>query len=153
MTELRFYHLQRQSADQVLPGLLMKALKNGHRIVVKLDTADEVTRLNTHLWNYHPDSFLPHGTREDGYAAYHPVWLTDDDDNPNNSDMLVVTGTAALPDDFAQNYTMCCLMFDERNAQAIQRARDTWKAHKNSEELSLTYWQQGENGWVKKQAA
>lgn len=151
MAELRFYHLQRQSTDQALPGLVMKALQNGHRIVIKVDDADEASRLNAHLWTYRPDSFLPHGAREDGQAAYQPVWLTEGDDNPNNADVLIVTGTAALPDTFVTTYTMCCLMFDERNDAALQRARQTWKMYKNSESLNLTYWQQGERGWEQKQ--
>ena len=152
MTELRFYHLQRQSADQALPGLLMKALKNGYRIVVKVDDEQEGRYLNEHLWTYRPDSFLPHGAHEDGDAAYQPVWLTANDDNPNNSDVLVITGTAPLPENFMHDYTMCCLLFDERNDEAVQHARDTWRAYKDNAGLKLTYWQQAENGWVQKQA-
>lgn len=152
MTELRFYHLQRQAVDQALPGLLTKALKNGHRIVVKVDDSEEASRLNAHLWTWRPDSFLPHGTREDGNDSYHPVWLTDGDDNPNDADILIVTGTARLPEEFSSRYTMCCFVFDERNEDALQRARQAWRAYSGDDALSLTYWQQGESGWEQKQA-
>ena len=56
MTEVRFYHLQRQSEAQVLPVILSKALERGHRIVVKLaDSA--VEQMNDHLWSFNPNSF------------------------------------------------------------------------------------------------
>jgi DNA polymerase-3 subunit chi len=151
MAELRFYHLQRQAVDQALPGLLSKALKNGHRIVVKVDNSEEASRLNAHLWTYRSDSFLPHGAHEDGNAAWHPVWLTSSDDNPNGADIAIVTGTAELPDEFASRYTMCCLVFDERNDNALQRARYAWKTYRDDDSLRLTYWQQGESGWEQKQ--
>lgn len=92
MTEIRFYHLQTRSIDQALPDIVQKALSAGHRIVVRARDEGEVERLNSHLWTYRPNSFIPHGSRKDGHATDQPVYLSAGNDNPNGADALIVTG-------------------------------------------------------------
>ena len=62
MTELRFYHLQDQRLDRVLPQLLEMSLSRGWRVVVQASSEERVEALDAHLWTYRDDSFLPHGT-------------------------------------------------------------------------------------------
>ena len=147
MTEIRFYHLERTNMLQALPPLLSKAYENGHRIVVKLANAVDVKALNEHLWSFHPDSFLPHGSEKEGNAALQPIWLTDKDENPNKADVLIITDGSQSAQ--MKDYTLTCEVFDGRNEQAVSGARERWKAYKD-EGLEMTYWQQGEKGWEKK---
>ncbi|GJL85576.1 MAG: DNA polymerase III subunit chi [Micavibrio sp.] len=147
MTEIRFYHLERQSQDQVLPTLLAKALDGGHRIVVKTADDSQTQRLNEYLWTYNPDSFLPHGSKKDGNAELQPIWLSSKDENPNNADVLIVTqgSNTAMSGDFS----LCCEMLDGHDGEAIKAARGRWKEYKTAGH-SVTYWQQGERGWEEK---
>ena len=50
MTETLFYHLERRSLDEVLPGLLEKSLQRGWKALVRADTADRADSLDTLLW-------------------------------------------------------------------------------------------------------
>jgi len=68
MTEVRFYHLQKQSLDQALPLILEKAYGAGHKSVVKMENNAEVERMVKHLWAYKDSAFLPHGSSKDGNA-------------------------------------------------------------------------------------
>tara|TARA_R110001592_G_scaffold29350_10_gene106644 strand:- start:13919 stop:14368 length:450 start_codon:yes stop_codon:yes gene_type:complete len=148
MTAIRFYHLQSQTQKQALPLLLSKALEKGHRIVVKLQDASEIEDIDTHLWTYHPDSFLPHGSAKTGQAEAQPVWLTTTDENPNKADVLIVGQGAetAMQGDF----TLCCEIFSGDDAAAVQDARKRWKAYKE-QDFEVTYWQQNERGgWDQK---
>ena len=148
MTEIRFYHLQTQSVDQALPQLLSKAYSGGHKIIVRTADEKEAERLNTHLWSFHPDSFIPHGNKKDGYSDQHPIWLTHENDNPNGAGVLFVTGREEAAD--AENYSLCCEIFDGRNDSAVANARAKWKTYKDSGH-DVTYWQQNQNGgWDKK---
>lgn len=147
MSDIRFYHLEQQSLDQVLPALLTKALNNGHRILVKAANEQEVTRLNDHLWTYAPDSFLPHGAKKDGHAESQPIWITTEDENPNNADVLILTG--GTQSDALDKFTLCCEMLNGRNEQEVSNARSRWKTYKDAGH-DITYWQQGPNGWEKK---
>ncbi len=150
MTEVRFYHMERQGLEQVLPGLLMKALENGHRIIVKLRDEKEAERLSEHLWIFRPDIFLPHGTKKDGHAAHQPVWITSEDGNPNGADLLILAQGAQTPS--LEGFKLCCEMLDGKNEDETSSARARWKIYKESG-LSLTYWQQGEKSWEKKNEA
>ncbi len=146
MSDIRFYHLERQTLDQALPALLSKALSGGHRIVVKTADPQDVERLNTHLWTYDPNSFLPHGSAKDGHAEHQPVWLTTEDENPNEADVLILINGCESA--MVENFTLCCEMLDGNNPESVSRARTRWKSYKDTDH-SVTYWKQGDQGWQK----
>lgn len=147
VTDVRFYHLERQTLEQALPGLLAKALESGHRILVKTADDRQAERLNDYLWVYDPNSFIPHGTKKDGHGARQPVWLTAGDDNPNNADLLILTH-GAQSENIGQ-FKRCCAMLDGRDEEAVAAARTQWKKYKDAG-FAVTYWQQGEKGWKEK---
>jgi len=144
MTEIRFYHLTRKSLEQALPELLEKTLERGWRAVVMASSPERVEALTQHLWLYRADSFLPHGNAKDGNAEEQPVWLTVEDERPNNADVLFLTDGASSshPDD----YTRVCELFDGNNETAVAAARARWKNYKASGH-DVSYWQQGDRGW------
>lgn len=148
MSEVRFYHLLRQNADQALPALLAKALETGKRVVIKTSDAKRVAAISTHLWTYDAHSFMPHGSAKDGRGADQPVWITDKDDVPNAARILICVDGAAAGD--SGPFDLCCHVFDGRDDQAVTDARTQWKAYQESGDAALTYWQQGETGWEKK---
>lgn len=148
MTEVRFYHLQKIPLERALPQLLEKTLERGWRAVVMAGSGERVAALDSHLWTYGKDSFLPHGTAKDGHAEHQPVWLTDADENPNGANVLFLVDGAES--DNLRRYELCCEIFDGNDDEAVARARRHWTACKEVG-LSLTYWQQGERGgWEKK---
>lgn len=148
MTEVLFYHLQNAPLERVLPQLLEKSLERGWRAIVRAGGPERLEALNGLLWTYSDDSFLPHGTREDGPAEAMPVYLTIEDENPNNAQVLFLVD-GAEPSDLGQ-YERCVLMFDGRDEAALAAAREHWKKLK-TEGHDTTYWQQNEQGrWEKK---
>ena len=146
MTEVRFYHMERSKLETALPALLNKAIQQGN-VVVQLDTSQNAEALNTHLWTYDPNSFLPHGTAKDGNAQHQPIWLTDKQENPNSSDILILTHGAT--NENIKDYKLCCEMLNGNDQDAVAEARSRWKSYKD-EGFEVTYWQQGQNGWEKK---
>lgn len=148
MTEVLFYHLQNAPLEQVLPQLLERSLARPWRAVVKVGNAERLEALVNHLWTYRDDSFLPHGTREDGPADAQPIFLTVEDENPNGAQVIFLVD-GAEPGDVA-GYERCVLMFDGRDEEALARAREHWKRLKG-EGHDATYWQQSDGGrWEKK---
>lgn len=148
MTEVLFYHLQNAPLEQVLPQLLERSLERGWRAVVRAGGPERLDALNNALWTYSDDSFLPHGTREDGPAALEPVFLTVEDENPNNANVLFLVDGASPGN--VGSYERCVLMFDGRDEAALAAAREHWKTLK-AEGHDATYWQQSPEGrWEKK---
>lgn len=148
MTEVLFYHLQRQPLEAVLPGLLERCLKRGWKAAVQTGSRERAEALDAHLWTYRDDSFLPHGTADADLAAEQPIVLTADAGNPNDSDVRFFVDGAA-PETFG-GYERIAILFDGNDPEAVESARMRWKQSRE-EGLDATYWQQNDNGgWAKK---
>ena len=148
MTDVGFYHLQRSPLEQALPKLLEKVLGAGLRAVLKAGSEDRVEALNSLLWTYDQRGFLPHGSRKDGHADQQPVWLTELEENPNGATVLILTDGASS--EAVDDYERCLDMFDGNDPEAVQAARQRWKAYRAAGH-AVTYWQQTERGgWEKK---
>lgn len=148
MTEVLFYHLERQPLDRVLPAMLEKSLERGWRAVIQADTQERVEALDAMLWAYRDDGFLPHGTSDDGNADRQPVFLTDGDSNPNDAQVRFFVDGAGVDD--LSGYDRVVFLFNGQDPDAVQSARVQWTALKDAGH-EVTYWQQNESGkWEKK---
>jgi DNA polymerase III subunit chi len=149
MTEILFYHLQRQPLERVLPPLLEKSLERGWRVVVQTETDERVDALDAHLWTYRDDAFLAHGTYRENEAALQPVLLTVHDHNPNGANIRFLIDGVAVPAD-AASYQRVVLLFDGEDDAAVAAARARWSEAK-TQGFEVTYWQCDESGrWEKK---
>jgi DNA polymerase III subunit chi len=149
MTEMLFYHLQRQPIERVLPALLEKSVERGWRVVVQASSDERVEALDAHLWTYRDDAFLPHGTAREAEAAAQPVLITTEDHNPNAANVRFLVDGAAVPAN-AADYERIVLLFDGEDEEAVAAARARWGEAK-AQGFDVTYWQPDEQGrWVKK---
>lgn len=141
-----FYHLQKQTLDEVLPKLIEKAYSTGKKIKIKIGTEPRVEFLNSLLWTYNDESFIPHGTMKDGMADLQPVFLSSDNTNPNNATFLFLVDGAEVPSAELSSYERVFNIFDGNNNESVNKARTFWKELKalNSE---LHYWQQDTQGY------
>ena len=150
-TRIGFYHLIRSPLEKALPEILDKALKAGLRVVVMAGSPERVAYLDSLLWTWQADSWLPHGTARDGDADLQPVFITDQDDNPNSATMLVMTD-GVIPDDVSR-FERALTLFDGKDDDAVQQARGLWKTWKD-QGFELVYYQQTEQGgWQEKARA
>ncbi|HYS48457.1 MAG TPA: DNA polymerase III subunit chi [Xanthobacteraceae bacterium] len=149
MTEILFYHLQRQPIEKVLPALIEKSLARGWRVVVQASSDERVDALGAHLWTYRDDAFLPHGTDREGEAAAQPVLLTTREDNPNGANVRFLVDGAPLPAE-AGSYERIVLLFDGDDPDALAAARERWSSAK-AQGFAATYWQPDADGrWQRK---
>ena len=148
MSEIFFYHLQRQPLERVLPVLVEKCLERGWRVVVQAASEERVAALDDLLWTYSDASFLPHGTEGGGEVEHQPVVLTAGDGNPNGAEVRMLVDGAAGPD--AAAYVRTLLLFDGNDAEAVAAARERWRGFAAAGH-SVVYWQQDEDGrWGRK---
>jgi DNA polymerase-3 subunit chi len=153
MTEVLFYHLERASLEDVLPGLLEKTRERGWKALVRAGSDERAAALDAHLWSYRDESFLPHGRERDQYAAEQPILLTTSPANANAAEVIfLVDGTDAedwaAPD--VAEAKRIVVIFDGRDPAALEAARDQWKRAKGVGH-EVTYWQQAASGkWEKR---
>lgn len=145
-TEIRFYHLQQSTIDQALPLIVAKAYEKGHKILIHCTDQASANHIDTVLWTYDPNSFLPHDCGNESTA---PVYITNTQDNKNNADVLIILGGQAPAN--MNEYALCCDIFDGAKDDQLQAARARWKKWRDEKDLTLSYFQQNENGgWEKK---
>ena|SRR5437899_1522450 len=149
MTEILFYHLQRQPIERVLPSLIEKSLEHGWRVIVQAASEERIEALDAHLWTFRDDSFLPHATWREAEAAVQPILLTINDDNPNGAAVRFLIDGAPVPSDAAA-YQRIVLLFDGDDPDAVETARARWTDAKQNG-FDATYWQPDERGrWQRK---
>jgi DNA polymerase-3 subunit chi len=152
MTETLFYHLERRALEDVLPGLIEKTLERGWRAVIRCDSAERAEAIDTLLWTYDDQSFLPHAQQGDGDPAQQPVLITVEEANANAANVLFLVGGAApLPWNEKSDLTRIVLMFDGRDPAMLSSARAAWKDAKAAGH-EATYWKEMPSGKFEKQA-
>lgn len=141
--EIWFYHLERSTVEQVLPGLLEKTRERGWRALVRAADAGLLSEIDDWLWTYRQDSFLAHGRAEDANAARQPIVLTHGLENPIAAQALFILDKAELGE--TEGFERCVILFDGRNETSLADARARWKALKG-EGRNLAYWKQSPEG-------
>jgi DNA polymerase III subunit chi len=151
VTEVWFFHLERQPLEAMLPQLVEKTLAKGWRAVIKAGSAERVEAISSGLWMHSEEGFIPHGTKQDGHAEMQPVWITDEDDRPNRPDALFLVDGADTAD--LAELQRLVRVFDGHSEDAKEQARAAWRAAK-ADGHDVSYWQQDERGrWINKAAA
>ncbi|RUT28524.1 DNA polymerase III subunit chi [Arsenicitalea aurantiaca] len=147
MAEILFYHLENQPLERVLPVLLEKTLERGWRAVVEVGSEERAEVLDTHLWTWRDDSFLPHGRAGDPTDPRQPILITTGPDNPNGAQVRFFADRAVPRS--GEGYERIVYLFSGHDPDAVAEARLAWRALGAGN--ALTYWQQDEAGrWAKK---
>lgn len=143
MTEVSFYHLERQSLDEAMAQLLAKASQASLKAVVRVSNDMLLKSLDRALWEKPVNSFLPHATAKDANSELQPIYITAGLDNPAVATVLVVVNDA----DFAEfeAYDRVLYVFEGQNQLNVEHARGQWKGFRDKG-VTLKYWQQGERG-------
>ncbi len=152
-TEFWFYHMEQAKLEAVLPDILEKILANRATALVKIGAcledapAAEMHRLDTFLWTYKQNSFLPHGRDDEPLADEHPILLTHSAKTAMGRDMVVLIGGAEIDD--LDEAKRCITILDGHNTDDKAVARARWQAVKTTGNEAI-YWKQDERGrWVR----
>jgi DNA polymerase-3 subunit chi len=117
---------------------------------VRTGSGERAEALAALLWAYDDESFLPHGTKADGYDDLQPIWLTAEDENPNAANVRFYVDNAEIG--AIDGLTRAVIMFDGNDPEAVEAARAGWRRFKE-EGREVSYWQQDEQGRWQNRAA
>ena len=146
-TEYWFYHLEASTLEGVLPGLLEKTLEKGWRALVKMPEA-QLPELDSFLWTFRDDSFLPHGRDDEPQAELQPILLSATTESAKGFDAVFLLNGASIVD--MDGVSRAMVMINGRSQEDVSRERGRWKTLKAAGE-NLAYYQQDERGrWEKK---
>ena len=132
-----FYYLTRTPLDRALPAVAERVLGAGGRLHIIAEDAALLDRLDTLLWSYRPESFLPHGREGD-----QPVLLAPLAAGAGYSNVAFVDGIWRTPPVEAER------VFYFFDVETLDVARAAWRGLAETD-MERRYWKQDEGGrWV-----
>ena len=138
-----FYHLAQSPLERVLPRICEKVLLDGERLLVVAET-ELLADLDSQLWSYGRDAFLPHGRSDRPGAEMQPVLLSDKVEPANGANNVALADGRWREE--ALGFSRAFYLFD---SGYLDTARGTWRALKDREGVERRYWKQDERGkWV-----
>lgn len=111
-----------------------------------LDNIERMEEINDLLWTFDDTSFIPHGSQSDLNAEKQKVYLTCNEENPNNSKIIFSVDGIIIkkPDD----WTRCVYIFNEQNLLVTDEL-ESYKREIKDLEYIQKYFEQDQNGkWV-----
>jgi DNA polymerase-3 subunit chi len=142
-----FYHLSRTALEVAAPPLMQKCLEAGWRVLAVSPDLERLARLDAALWTFDAASFLPHGQAEaPGLdAARQPVLLSAKLKNANQADALVLMDGTDAP--VEAPFRRCMVIFEDGDRDTRARAREQFRAAKDSGLVTRYFQQTSVGGW------
>lgn len=136
-----FYHLTVLPLDRVLPKIAEKVVETGGRLLIVADDERQRAALDTLLWSYAAESFLPHARAGSGNDAAQPILIAGTT-GPANAATNIALADGIWRDE-ALLYDRAFHFFDE---DRIGEARAAWKALADRAGIERRYWKQNDSG-------
>ena len=146
MPEIFFYKLKNLSIELFLISLIEKSISKKWNSIVLLDNIERMEEINDLLWTFDDTSFIPHGSQSDLNAEKQEVYLTCNEENPNNSKIIFSVDGVIIkkPDDWIR----CVYIFNEQNLLVTDEL-ESYKREIKDLEYVQKYFEQDQNGkWV-----
>jgi DNA polymerase-3 subunit chi len=139
--QVDFYHLTVTPVERALPGIAVKVVDGGGRLLVVSGEERQRRQIDASLWTWQADSFLPHAQAGAGDDAIQPV-LIGEGVEPANGARFVALIDGVWREE-ALGFDRAFHFFD---AEKIAEARAAWKALADRDGVERRYWKQDENG-------
>ena len=149
MAEVLFYHLEQARLEGVLPDLLERSLQRGWTADVRVGNEERLEEIDSHLWTYADDSFLPHGIDHEGDKQ--PISLSSEAYPNKGKELLFLVEAAKADLTELENYKRCVIIFNGSDEPSLGLAREQWKEISKTDH-DATYWRQSQAGKWEKQA-
>lgn len=139
--QVDFYHLTRMPIERALPRIAERVLAGGERLLIVANDERQRAALDRLLWEYAPESFLPHACVGAGDDAMQPILIAPDVKAANAARHIALVDGEWR--DAALTFERAFHFFDE---DRIGEARAAWKALAGRDGVERRYWKQNEAG-------
>ena len=147
LEKVYFYNSSQRDIIADISWLTEKLYKERNRIVVYCKDQETVELINTFLWRYKEDVFIPHSVEKNEQSIIDPVLITTEvDQNHNYNVLLAINGVLINEKDWL-NFATVYYFFDNKENKEKENARLMWKSF-SALDITCKYWVNKENKWV-----
>ena len=147
MGRVDFYHLKNAKIYFAVGKLIEKVIDQKERVLVRTDSQIVSEEIDEFLWSYDLSNFLPHGKLGDPNSKYNPIHITNEEDNPNNANILFIISTSKLSVAEIVKFKRTFILFSDGDLNFFEPARQIWKELGHLE-INRNYWAQEKSGWT-----
>ena len=144
-----FYYVPSAFYERSLFVLLEKILGANERALVRVKDETRASELDDVLWKIKQEAFLPHGAQGDdeAEAALCPIWISFQDDNPNDSTILLLLDDT---NDDQIHLTRHMALVRDDVPNALHHAFQLWhKWHSHDWTVNGFHQASGQKSWQK----
>ncbi|ONF95492.1 DNA polymerase III subunit chi [Sphingomonas jeddahensis] len=139
--QVDFYHLTSMPLERALPRIAERVLASGVRLLIVASGEAQRAALDRLLWEYAPDSFLPHAQLGEGDDTAQPILIAPDVNAANRARHIALVDGEWR--DHALDFDRAFHFFDE---ERIGAARAAWKGLAGRDGVERRYWKQNDAG-------
>jgi DNA polymerase-3 subunit chi len=141
-----FYHLTRSPAEVTARVILLRALAQGWRVMLRGTEEARLRRLDDWLWTESREGFLPHGIEGGPQDAAQPV-LIGRGAAANGAHAFLLVDGATVSEAEARGAARLWLLFEGADPAAVEGARGEWR-RLTAMGLAAQYWSEEGGRWA-----
>ncbi len=119
-----FYILAQATTQEALLfacRLVDKAYQSGHQVFILLDNQTQAFAFDENLWEFDPQSFIPHHIQGEGPLPPPPVQIGYTLDQPPKIKDVLINLSGQVPQFYHQFKRICEIVANDENQKAIKR--------------------------------
>jgi len=146
LSEVYFYHVTKQTIAIALQQLLAKSLDVGWTVFIRGKDVESLKLLDDNIWTIQPESFIPHALIGSQIDQKCNILLGTEENDSSNSDFLISVNGALISVEEISSYKRCALLFDDKNSDEMNIAREQWIEFTKAD-IRTKYWSQETGVW------
>lgn len=146
MATVLFFHLTRSSVEQTARTLLMRALNQGWRVMIRGTDPARLDHLDRQLWLGPEEDFIAHGRAGGAHDSRQPVLLTQGGDLVNDPAAVMLLDGAPVDLSQAQGLQRVWVLFEDADTEKRELARGQWRLVTEAG-LAAQYWSEESGRW------
>ncbi|MDD7805218.1 MAG: DNA polymerase III subunit chi [Endozoicomonas sp. (ex Botrylloides leachii)] len=140
MPKIIFYILKSggSSVEYIACRLVAKAWREGHAVQIYTPSIEISQQLDTLLWSWQEDSFIPHAIITDQTSAQLPPVIISSEPPDKRLDSILINMTPATIANVMHCRHICEIVTEEAEGRALSRAK--FRNYRQKGIQPTTYW-------------
>ena len=151
MQQISFYQTKEDLMDKTIFTLVEKCYQANSKLLILMQSSQEVEHVNKLLWTFSQKKFIPHGSNIDPLPEKQPIYISDQLENLNEAKILLIINQNLnnLTLDKIENFEKILILYNEENYKIpdVEHFAPLVKANK----ATINHYNQNANGsWLTK---
>lgn len=132
MTDVLFVRLEKRDKALHLCHWAQRFFDAGERVLIRVQEDKQVRMLDSYLWTFSKDSFLPHGcvTTDEHSVPDEPIVVTASEQNVNNATRLLMGSPCAI--EFMMQFQQIIDFAEMYDPDLAQQSRERFRVYREA---------------------